>query len=959
MSKLYLVRDKKGRIFGPYTTEEISFHIEEGEFKGEEEFSTYPTGKWQVLSTSPVFYKQIISKLNREEKTQKAKEEFSQLSDNMTFEEQQTLEPTRILKVDNKEEKKKVKIKLSKEFREEVLEDEAFDDIIDMGSPKEQKFNFQKLIRYGILAGILLFFVFALTPSSQKTKLFQAERLLAPESKKPKITKEELKKRFQTATSFYKKGSLADYVKAQKLYVELLEIFPEETPFYTFLCLTHLEIWPISYQDTEDRRALQKVLNLIQEKDKNQARFCLARSLYLENKFPAVMKITETLLKDPEQPVSHAFIFYLQAKTLKNLNRTKEALSLLDTTINLDPHWISPVLLKANIYYDNQMYNNAIQEYQKILKLYPQHDSALIRLAVLEYKHLKQSSKAKATLKKAFSKRMPKVTPDLLFDAYLLRGRIALDAGKKNELLSNIKKAYALGPNNPDVIKLKNKINNKPTFEKTKIEDRALIHRGDLLAKEGDCLKAITRFTEAYKFTRSALAAFKIGKCYWTLKTTGQSIRWLKRAINIDPYFLEAHLVLADYLSQIYQFDYARDTLNSIVRKYPNNPEVYRTYAKMTFRSKLYLQTIAYGERVLNFYPNDIEALVLLSQTHFAMDKVNLAYFYAKKAIQQNPENVSAQISYAVILDYKGEELDTVSYLRNKIEEHPEDFEYHEALCQYFYDKEKYEQAKEELEKLIAKKPKLQSAYMLLGLTYTELSLKNKKYTELAIKNFREASLIDLSDVKPIFYVGQIHLNNGNYAMAEKEFNKVIQINPNYPLIHYHFGLSVLHQRNKESLDLALKAAQTEAVKNPRNYLPYKLAGDVYRLKSQKSFKKELDRKKMYGLCAKEYQKALKYVEKNIEVSMNLLLCYKGSGNTDKALELAKSLSEEEGLSGYPEIYREIASIFEFKEEYERALSYYKIYFQLRPSAKDRSEIERRMVSLIDNKKKLSQPEEE
>ena len=966
MSQLYLVKDKKGRIFGPYTEEEICFHLDEGELKGNELFCNYPTGKWQALSTHPVFYKKIISQLNRSEKTSQTQDSRASLSENITSEEE-TLEPTRILKVDLKKtsaKKQKVKIKLSREFRDEVLEEEGFDDVIDMESvDSKKKASTQKLFRYGLLAGVgLLLFVLISNPLGEKSEVLKFERLLAPNKRKPEITKKELKERFKRALSHYKNSSVESYIKAQKNYVEILESSPEEISLYPLLCLTHLEIWPFSYQDTKDKQSLQKVVNLIQKKDQSKmySNFCFAISSYVEKDFKQVIKMTDYLLNHPQRVVSPPFIFYLQAKALKNLNSEKKALSLLDTVISLDPKWIGPRLLKADIFYQNQQYNLAIGEYQKILKAFPNHISALVRLGILEYKYLKQTEKSQATLTKAFSSQSSqKIAPDSLFEAYMILVNIYYDQNEEKNLIKYARKAYALDPNNPDIIQIKNKIKDQKAFKGIKIESRGLIYQGDVLVNKEDCLKAVKKFTEAYKFTRSGLSAFKSGQCYWTLGATGQAIRWLKRAINIDANLLDAHLLLSDYLSQLYQFEYAGDILKSVLRRYPNNPDVYKAYGRLAFRKKFYNQTIAYAGRALNFYPHDIETLVLLSRSHFALEEINIAYSYAKKAVLQNPNDISAQISYALILDHTGEDEDTEAYLRRMIQNNPTIFEYHLALGEYFYDQEEYDQAKKELESLIAKNSKLKKAYIYLGLIYTELGLKNKKYYDEAIKQFREAILLDLSDVKPFFYVGQIHLNNENYGLAYEEFNKIVKVNPNYPLIHYYLGLTILKQRGAGNLDKALKVAQTEAVKSPKHYLPYKLAGDIYKLKSEKSFNNEQDRKKMYDLCAKEYQKALKYVKKSIEISMNLLLCYKGAGHMDLALDLAKNLTKEEGLSGYPEIYREIGNIFEFKEEYERANSYYNTYFQLKPAAEDRVQIERRIATLIEKKKKISEPEEE
>lgn len=968
MSQLYLVKDKKGRIFGPWTEEEICFHIEEGELKGNELFSDYPAGKWQALSASPVFYKKIISKLHSDTKSSYTKEERESLSEPLTNEEHETLEPTRILKVDEKQsspQKKKVKIKLSREFREEVLEEEGFEDVIDMEPGGKPVRPFQRFFRYGLFAGagLVLILLLMFLPAGEKSAGLQPERLSAPHATGAKITKEDFRKRFKASLILYKEGSIDSYLKIQKEYSALLSAFPKEVSLYPLLCLVHLELWPFAYQDTKDRQSLQRALNLSQKNDKSKMsfRFCLATHSYINKDFKQAVKMTDYLLGHEKKAISSQFLFYLKAQSLRKLKLEKKALSLLNTVIELDPEWMAPRLSKAGLYYQNQQYSLAIQEYQKILKIYSNHISALVWLGVLQYKQLRQAENSEQTLTKAFSKSPRKTAPDILFAAYMALANIYYNQNKEEELLKYTKKAYALFPSDPDVIKLKNSVKNEKTFSEVKVESRALIYKGAMLMDQGDCLKAVKNFTEAYQFTKSGLAALKAGECYWSLGSAGESIRWLKKAINAEEGLLDASLLLSDYLSRLYQFDYARDVLSSVVRRYPNNPDLFKAYSKVAFRQEYYNQTIAYGGRALNFYPHDVETLVLLSRSHFALEEVHLAYSYAKKAISKNPNDSSAQISYALILDYMGGEEDTEGYLRKMIQKFPTVFEYHQALGEYFYNKEKYEKAREELELLTSKNPKLKEAYMYLGLVYTELGLKNKKYYKQyydeAVRQFREASLLDLSDVQPFFYVGRIHLNRGNYDLALKEFNKVATANPNYPLIHYYRGLTILNQGSADSLDEALKSAQTEAVKNPNHYLPYKLAGDVYRLKSSQSFSNERERKKIYNLCAKEYQKALKHVKKSIEVSMNLLICYKGAGHLDLALDLANSLTKEEGLSGYPEIYREIGIIFEFKEEYERASSYYETYFQLKPGAKDRAEIERRIAFLIEKKKRLMEPE--
>ena len=130
MDKLWLVKDKKGRIHGPYTEKEICFYIEQRKFKGEEFFCSYPTGKWKALSTHPVFYEKIVNQLQKKpssgaEPSQSDSKEVS--SSKAESIEEDDIEPTRIIRpkeISATPQKKKVKIKLSKEFKEEVLAEE-------------------------------------------------------------------------------------------------------------------------------------------------------------------------------------------------------------------------------------------------------------------------------------------------------------------------------------------------------------------------------------------------------------------------------------------------------------------------------------------------------------------------------------------------------------------------------------------------------------------------------------------------------------------------------------------------------------------------------------------------------------------------------------------------------------------------------------------------------------------
>ena len=978
MDKLWLVKDHKDRIFGPYTETEICFYIAQGKFKGEELFCSYPTGKWSALSTHPVFYEAIVDQLQGKTVSDKNQSDEEQKDISLSEDEsvaEDAIESTHIItpkEIPDAHKKKKVKLKLSKEFKEEVLAEEGVfeeksEGIIEMES--DEGFFLDKLkpaLKTPLLIFVLLTVVTVifLNLDGEKQKADENVRILSVEKRVEPWTEEEVKLQSQQALLLYLKGTVSNYLKAQRRFVRILEGSPDKVEIYHYLCLIYLEIWPFAYQDTRDKKSLSHTVNLVSQKDRTRvySDVCKSVQAFIDNKFEKSLMLTNNSLNmvTDQSPI---FFYYIKSKALKHLHKITEARSYLQSIHQLRPEWVAPYMLSADIFYEQRKYDLAGKVYQKVLSIFPEHTSAGLRMGVLEYRYLKKPQKSEERLKSILLSLSDFVLPNILLESYITLASIYLKQNNEEGTLEYINKAYALDPEHPDVLLLKSKLGGEANFENTRVQARGLIYKGDILVSQGKCSEAQNYFKKAYTAgtRRNPKAAVRIAQCYWKSGAYGQAVRWLKRAINADGKFLEAYFILSAYLSELYDFESAKEILNTVKRHRPSNYDLFKAYAILAFRQKQYQAAVAYAERSLQFYTSDVEVYVLLSKTHRLLGNASKAFSNAQKAIREDA-SVEAQIVYAYALDVAYGFHRSEAYLKKLIANFPLIIEYSQALGEYYFEKNMYEKALAEFESLIERRSDFKPAYMYAGRIYSYLSFKKggaKKEYEKALKYFLEAILLDPSDPEPLFYLGTAHLDNKNYEAAEQEFEKILRINANYPLIHYYIGLVNFYQAGEENLDKALKFAKVQSAKTPNHYLPYKLSGDVYRLRSKGAFRDLQKRRIVYDLCAKEYQKALRYLKKDIEISLGLIECYKGSGNLDIALHFALQLKGEEGLSGYPDIYREIGSIYEAKDQYEQARSYYMDYFKLNPGAKDRTDIQIRINKLIKERESLSQPEEE
>ncbi|MGI9549035.1 MAG: tetratricopeptide repeat protein [Bdellovibrionales bacterium] len=954
MEKFWLIKDKKNRISGPYNKEEIISYIKQGKFEGEEMCSSYPSGKWKPISAYDIFYDSLLKKMNSKEETDKKNKEenFSE------EEEEDKIEPTLIIPIKKEKPKKKqIKINLpdsvhskKKKAEDPVEEDDSIIEMEDVQSQFLQKLF--KAIKLPLVAiFVICAFLYVFFFQSNTTKEDQVH-LLTIEKKRNPWPKEELENKRKKAAIYYQKDQITFYLKSQLQLVQILEGNPKDYFSYYYLCLVYLELWPFAYQDTKDRQALSKTLNQINKINRGgiYSGACNSVKALIDNKYKKSLLVSESSLNalNKESPI---FFYYLKAKAFKGLNRHNEARNYIRALYNLSPKWIAPYMLDAQMYYEKKNYNQAIRTYQKVLKIYPKQISANLRLGILEYKHLKKISRSEKILKQYLSNLSEVIDPQILLESYQTLKEIYLKQQDNREALFYAKKAYALNPSDNELTVLITRLGSAGDLNKTQIQTRQLIYQGDILVSKGNCEEAIKYYEKAYNSVpqKSALAAIRIAKCLWQSKVSGKAIQWLKKAIKADAKIVEAYFLLVDYLSSKYEFKSALEILNIAQRQNPNSYEIFKAYSLLSFRQKQYKAAISYGERALKFYNSDVGLYVLLNKSYRAIGDYNKAYLYAKRSIEEDINSIPAQIGYSLAMGSAYGFTRGEKYLRELMKKFPLVIEYPQALGEYYFEDEKYEEALNIFLFITKNYPESKIAYMYLGRCYGFLAKRegDKDKHEKAIQYLLKSSLLDISDPEPLFYMGLIYMDRKEYQQAENHYQRVLRLNSNYPLIHYYMGRTNFLQGGDDNLNRALEFAKTESQKNPSLSLVYTLQGDIYKKKAL-SASNTLDRKRgNYELCAKSYQKAIRLQNKNIKYYIELISCYRGSGDFDSALQIANQITQAEGTSGYPEIYKELGRIYEAKGEYKKAQKVYETYFSLDPSASDRNQIQKRLESYM------------
>lgn len=946
MNKLWLVKDVKSRVSGPYSEEEILQKIEEQDFDGEEQIASYPSGRWKPLAAHSIFYEKLLKVLSRSGKsdTQPVEEE----------KQENIIEPTVIIPKkraleDSGETHKRKKVKIRSQ-RQDQEGDEFYSEVIEMEDVQK---GFVHQMKKAVRLPLFILFalavgVFFYKMSKNPTPSFEYRiRLSGPIKKSPALPIAELKDKKMKAIAYYLRGDISAYLKSQVHLARILEGQPDFLEGYQYLCLIYLELWPFSHQDTADSWVLKTVMEKVGTLNQGglYSGLCNGVKAFLEGNYKKTGEIADSFLNVPEVDKMIPYFYYLKAKAFKKLNRINDALVYTRGIKQLLPDWTAPYMLAGKIHYKKGEFSAAVRNFQKALSLFPEHKAAGLLLGIMEYNHLKKIGKAEKRLLSFLTRDSEFVGPEILKEAYMVMAKISRQQQDKSAALQYAMKAYVYDPSDEEINVMLTRLGGKKP-DQEKVKTRQMVYKGDLLKDQGKCLEAQKLYAQAYEIDKkkNALAAVRMAQCFWQRGISGQATQWLKRAITADPKRMESYFLLSDYLSAKYAFEEAKDILGIATRQAPNSYEIFKGYALVAFRQKSYNSVIYYGKRALNLYSSDIEVHLILSKAYRALGQRNKEFHHGEKAVLSNPNSTEAQINFGWAKSSAYGFVRGEKHFKHLIKKFPLTIEYRQALGEYYFKNERHEKALKVFEVLSNDEPDSKPPYTYLGRLYSQQSLReqNTEKLKIALKYFLKAALLDPSDPEPLFQMGMAYMQREQYLEAESQFERILGINSKYPLIHYYIGKTNFLQGGEENLKRALKASKIESKKNPNLAMAYILTGDIYKAKAKKS-KQVQQRRNYYELCVKEYQKAVKLRQKDMDLYVKLINCYRGAGELDSALQLVSQVVANHGTSGYPELYRQLGLIYELKGDYENARSAYKNYFVLLPGAPDKARIEERL----------------
>ncbi len=901
--------------------------ISNGELAGDERVALYPGTEWVPISQDPDFYDRLLELLERDRVATKAEpktpESVFKFSDSQAEERQEIPKP-QINRVE--------RVKFTKKNANDegaAGEPATTPPVIELRQrEKIVKKHKSKNIVLSVLVGVVAVAGALIFTSSHNAWPGSRIHLLVPRGGQPQLPDAQVKRLQTQAVQEFDQDNFSTYVRAEEQLVEIVEGNPKNSGAIALLCLNYWELWPYAQQDSHDFFALTRAIQAASAIDptSNDVTTCRTVDLMARGRYAEAKSLVESALDafagGSNQP-SVAF-YFLKAKLLDADKDPTSAINYVQTAEQQWPQWLGLFTFEAELLAETKNYQAAANRLQEILKTNPKHKVAQIILGALEVMELNDPRDGRARIERALSSR-ERAPQETLSSGYLALAELALRTGENSSALRYARKAYVLNSLSARAKEIILQLGGEKTLRDTHVQDMQLVYEGDELAGEGDLNSAQAHYKEAFATNpKNGIAAMKAAECLWKLSLSSEAIDWINRAIHADPKLIEAYTLLADYFSQQFNYDAAGRVLNDALHVSPKSYRVMDGFALVELRRHDSRGAIQFAKKAIQLYPGDVEGYVILAKADLDLGQYPKAFDSASHAIELDMNNREAQIAYARALGGARGSQAGIDYLKQLVSMYPSITDYQLALGDLYMADQDYPSAQKTYEQVVAMQDNSKKAQMDLG-----RALQARGKYEEAITAYFNAAELDPADAQPLFLAGMLYLAAGKPTDAQTEFQRVLKINKDYPLVNYQIGRAALMLNAPEE---ALEQARREEEKNPNLADPYILAADAYTAMKQ------------YSLCAGEYQKAVKLRPQGAEMYVKMARCYRLAGDLDAALSMVNVAHDQD--SGNPEVWKEQGAIYDTRGDREKAVEAYNQYIVLAPNAPDRDQVQARINQL-------------
>lgn len=401
-----------------------------------------------------------------------------------------------------------------------------------------------------------------------------------------------------------------------------------------------------------------------------------------------------------------------------------EALNNYQKVLTLNPNHAESLYRIGLIYNSKGKLDEAVDYFCQSLISNPKHINSLYHLGLI-YQNNKQLDKAIEFYEKALS--IKKEFPLCLYQL----GIIHLNNRSFDKAIELFEKALSLAPNHLD----------------------SIVHLSIAYQHADELNKAVAYARKALKIIPThPLCLNNLGKVFMKLRKLKKAEQCFRRALAITPKNDEYLFSLAELYVQQKRYALAEKVLTNALKINPNSPRSLQLMGTILQHLGHYKNALLYFNKAIMLRPGYSTWINDVANTYCKMGRMDKGIEFYQKAISLKPDNTT--------------------YLTN-------------LGVAYFKDRQ-YRNAEEIFERIIALDDNLATGYYHLGVIF----LQQKKFVK-AKESLTNALEKDANYADCLQALGNLYQELGDYYTALSYYKRALRIDPLNPL--YMFGRSLVY----------------------------------------------------------------------------------------------------------------------------------------------------------------------
>ena len=953
MANLYIIHGKDGKKSAPLTADEIKKRIHRNEIKETDDLSLYPNQFALNVKDYPEFEdefkdaeKTLLYEHNRpvstlhDEKTKVNLLTSAGLGEESTNADQVSEEghlpataepPPAPVPVDEFSDTATQRQKTVVFERPKAL---LTRDALPKGMQKKQKSLGFKIPKKSFLIMIMLVLVayemlFENDDEAQRSRPeveMVAVRPQLPAGGAGKVDPETSVKIYVQGLKPYLEDTVQGYRKAADIFQLSLRYDPQNVKALAMLASSYLNLIDSSNKDENTFSVINKLIELSRLKQLDLVETLIAEVEFLATSRrydAAIQRLVEySKVSGKFDPVLYYYLGWLYAQKNEFGNAMKY--------LNLIPASALPMArlyyLRGFLHEENKEYDEAGAEYRRALNINPKHAKSILGMVRIAEKkgELKQSLRFVEFLTGNPSYQSPKE----YVRAWIYRSKLALLYQQTDEAVSSLERAIRIDPKNEELrLEYYSLLSaaGKNSKYKSLAQMYALVLDGERNLRAGKVHEAIAVLLQAQDtFAKSTVPYEKMGDLFYS---TGQYERAqinYKKALEIDPKAAEIAIKLIDDLIHNHEWEEAQKYLG----RYRSHPKLKSSIDRLAGDLANYQQNyplaISFYRKAMARDSIDTEVYSSYANALRELDQCKDAQFFYSLAQRLDPFNYTAILGAAKCLLKTDNINAAVGRIQEELARLPKArADLLDGIAEIYFNNQDYERALQFTAQAKEIDPDYPDSYRIEGNIYARQMQNKKDLKKKALESYKSYS--DRKNSDPFGYLQrfEIFLKDSNFEAAGEELNRVFEVSPRFPELHYRRAqMNAKMGRTKD----ALGELEQELKLNPRLVKALVDQGNIFLRANDledamKSFVKamELDPQNANAKIGAGY---VNYLKRQFPSAIALL---------QSALSLDK---------GNPEIYKKLGFAYRDSGDAAKAMQAFQSYLDLNPDAPDKADFE-------------------